>query len=155
MYSFCFFSRRVSYLQGLGFADISRKPIAFPDLDQRPADLTYFIFHSVVSAVATNKRAPDKSSSLEFSLRFPQTLTHYAPSFGRSSVTTVTTSPMIIQSQPLSDCSTKLGDFSDVSFDKRGVTELRALFADTRTAISLPAVTPISKGVKFPSFPPL
>ena len=31
-------------LQGNGLADASRKPIAIPDLDKRPTDLTYFTF---------------------------------------------------------------------------------------------------------------
>ena len=55
---------------------------------------------------------------------------------------------MTIQSQPLSDFSAKLGGFSDISFDKLGVTELCTLLADARTAISLPTSTPIYKGVK-------
>ena len=56
---------RVSNLQRVGFADVSGKPIQVPDPDQRPADLTYLILRSVDSAVATDKRAPNKSLLLE------------------------------------------------------------------------------------------
>ena len=65
---------RVSNMQGVGLADVSGEPIKVPNPDQCPADLTYFILRCVVSAVATDKRVPDKSLSLEFSLRFPKPL---------------------------------------------------------------------------------
>lgn len=134
---------RVANLQGIGFADVSKKPIQVPDPDKRPADLTYFIFRFVVSAVATTKRTLDKYLSLEFSFRLPQTFAHHAHFIGPPSVTTATTSPMTIESQPLFDFSAKLGGFSDVSFDKLRVTELPALLADADILISLPAATPI------------
>ena len=113
---------------------------------------------SIVSTVATNKRAPDKYLSLECSLHLPNNLAHLTHYIGYSSVTAATRPPMTIQSQPLSDFSANLDGFTDVSFDNLGVTKLRTLLADARTTISLPVVTPISKGVQpsslFPSITP-
>ena len=63
---------RVTNLQGVGLADTSGKPIKVPDHTQRPAEIAYFTFRSVVSAIVVDKRAPDKLLSLEFSLRLPQ-----------------------------------------------------------------------------------
>ena len=41
------------------------------DPDNRPVDLTYFTFRSVVNAADIDNHAPDTSLSLEFSLRLP------------------------------------------------------------------------------------
>ena len=72
----------------------SRKPIKVLDFDHCTADLAYFTFRSVVSAVVIDNRAPDKSLSLDFSLHFPQTLAPHVPSFGLPSVTIVAPFPM-------------------------------------------------------------
>ena len=73
----------ISNLQGVGFADASGKPITIPEPVNRPADLTYFTFHSVVSAVAVDARFPDKTLSIKFSLRllfiFPHSLDFQSP----------------------------------------------------------------------------
>ena len=61
----------VSNLQGVGFFDYSGQPITVPDPDNRPVDLTYFTFRSVVNAVDIDNHAPDTSLSLELSLRLP------------------------------------------------------------------------------------
>ena len=63
---------RVTKLQEVGFADTSGKSIKLLDPTQRPVDLAYFTFRSVVSAIVIDKRAPDKILSLEFSPRLPQ-----------------------------------------------------------------------------------
>ena len=64
----------VSNLQGVGFFDSSGQPITVPDPDNRPVDLTYFTFRSVVNAADIDNRAPDTSLSLEFFLRLPQSI---------------------------------------------------------------------------------
>ena len=86
-------------------------------MDQYPEDLAYFPFRFVVSAVATDDRFPDTPLSLEFSLRLPQNFAPFAPSFGRPSVTTITTSPMTTQSQLISDCNVTVGGVTDKSFN--------------------------------------
>ena len=70
----------------------------------------------------------------------PQTLVPKATSFRLLSVS-------IVDTQLLSDFGAKLGSFTDVSFDKLGVTELWGFLADTRTTISLLVVTSPSKDV--------
>ena len=64
----------VSSLQGVGFFDVSSKPLTISNPARRPADLTYFTFRSVVAAATVDIRAPASSLSLEFSLRLPQSL---------------------------------------------------------------------------------
>ena len=54
--------------------DTSGKPVKVPDSTQRPDDLAYFTFRAVVSAHLIDKRAPEKTLSLELSLRLPQQL---------------------------------------------------------------------------------
>ena len=49
----------ISNLQGVGFSDASGKPITIPDPENRPVDLTYFSFRSVVSAITVDAHAPD------------------------------------------------------------------------------------------------
>ena len=73
-------------------------------------------------------------------LCLPQTLVPKATSFRLLSVS-------IVDTQLLSDFGAKLGSFTDVSFDKLGVTELWGFLADTRTTISLLVVTSPSKDV--------
>ena len=63
---------RVTNLQGVGFADTSGKPIKVPDHTQLSADLAYFTFRSIVSAIIVDTCARDKLLSVDFSLRFPQ-----------------------------------------------------------------------------------
>ena len=60
-------------LKGVGFFDSSKEPLEVPDSDNSPADLTYFTFRSVVTAVDIDDRSPHTSLFLEFSLRLPQT----------------------------------------------------------------------------------
>ena len=67
----------VSNLQGVGFSDVSGKPLTIPDPVCRPADLTYFTFRSIVAAATVDIRAPASSLSLEFSLHLPQSLSTY------------------------------------------------------------------------------
>ena len=93
----------ISNLKGVGFADASRKPIAIPDPDKHPADLTYFNFRSVFSAVAVDARAPDKILSIEFSLRLPQTLVYLSPSTGLPVTATVDTSTIAKPPSPASN----------------------------------------------------
>ena len=57
----------VPNLQGVGFFDSSGKLLDVSDLDNRPADLTYFTFRSVVTAADIDDRAPHTLLSLEFS----------------------------------------------------------------------------------------
>ena len=64
----------VSYLQCVGFSDVSSKLITIPNPDRRPADLTYFTFRSVVSAARVDIRALASSLFLKFSLLLPQSL---------------------------------------------------------------------------------
>ena len=135
-------------MHGAEFADVSGRSINLPDFSHRPIDLTYFTFRSVVFVVAINNCAPVKLLSLEFSLRLLQINALLATSFGPSSVTTVASSPMATHSQPLSDFGAKLGNFTNASFDKLGVTELQTLLADARTTISLPVARPFSQGTQ-------
>ena len=99
----------ISNLKGAAFADASRKPIAIPDPDKHSADLTYFNFRSVLSAVAVDARAPDKILSIEFSLRLPQTLVYLSPSTGLPVTATVDTST--IAKPP---AQRRISDFSSV-----------------------------------------
>ena len=64
----------MSNLIGVTFSNSSVQPIKITDSDNRPANITYFTFHSNVSANTVDCRAPIKSLALEFSLRLPQTL---------------------------------------------------------------------------------
>ena len=70
----------ISNLQGVGFSDTSGRPIAILDLDNLSADFIYFTFRSVVSAIAVDTCAPDKTLSIEFLLRLPQALVFLSPS---------------------------------------------------------------------------
>ena len=134
------------------FSNVLEKPIKVPDLDHRRADLFYFNFNSAVSAVVIANRALDRFLFLDFSLCLPQTLPPPplppATSFDPLSATTATPSSMASNSQPLSDFDAKLSGFTDVSFDKLGVTELRPVLTDTRTAILLLVAIPPSPGVQ-------
>ena len=47
----------VPNLQGVCFFDPSGKPLEVPDSDNRPADLTYYTFPSVVTAAIIDNRA--------------------------------------------------------------------------------------------------
>ena len=138
MYSSYFL--HIANLQGIGLADVSGRLIKVLDLDHRPVDPVYFDFSSIVSAVAIDNCDTDKSLSNKVSLCLPQTLAPKGTSFRILSVSTV-------DIQVLSDFGAKLGSFTDVSFDKPGVTELWGYLADTRTTISLLVVTSPFKDV--------
>ena len=88
----------VSNLQSVGFSDVSVKPLTIPDPDRRPANLTYFLFRSVVSATTVDISAPASSLSLAFSLRLPQSLIVSASN--SAAVTKTPTAPVLI-STPL------------------------------------------------------
>ena len=81
-------------LQGVGFLDSSGKPIAVLDSDNRPVDLTYFTFRSVVTAADIDDRAPQISLSLDDKAvreGFWQELWVHVPSTRKKQKTTVST----------------------------------------------------------------
>ena len=126
----------------MGFNEISGKPSKVLELDHHRADPAYFTFFSVDSAVAIDNRAPGKSLSLEFSLRLSQILApscNFLLSFKRHNSAAPST-----KSQSFSDFDTQIGGFTDTSFDKLGVMELRALLAGAYTTIFLLVPTPPS-----------
>ena len=49
---------RVSNMQGVGFPDVSGKPITIPDPTRCPENLTYFTFCSIVSILTACKYGP-------------------------------------------------------------------------------------------------
>ena len=55
---------RVSNFVGVAFSDASSNPIKVPDTTNRPADVTYFTFRSIVNANTIDCRAPKKSLAL-------------------------------------------------------------------------------------------
>ena len=147
---------RVTKLQEVGFADTSGKSIKLLDPTQRPADLAYFTFRSVVSAIVIDKRAPDKILSLEFLLRLPQSFQSTASTPTPPGTPTTIPSPATKTPPSVNSRGTMLNSFTDESLAQLGETELRVLLLDARFTISLPIVSVLSTGVSpsnlFPTF---
>ena len=91
----------------------------------------------MVSTIAVNNRAPDKSLSIEFLLHSPHNIVPLSPATGLSTPATtdkplVATSPRIV-----ADLNFTLGNFIDNNFAELGADEIYTLFANTRNTLSL------------------
>ena len=142
----------VTNLQGVGFADTSGKPVKVPDSTQRPDDFAYFTFRAVVSTHLVDKRAPEKTLSLEFSLRLPQ---NFQPA-----VVIPTPPGTLITQIPATNTPTSTTNtpVNDTTLDGLGAAELRVLLLAARAANSSPLATPFTNIIApfnlFPTFTP-
>ena len=127
----------ITNLQGVGFANASGKPIAIPDLDKRPTDLTYFNFRPVVPAGVVDARTPDKRLSIEFSLRLLQTLVSLSPSTRLPVAATVDTSTVTHSPSPASTIGFQLGNYTDDMLDALGVDDMGLLIDRDRDRYAL------------------
>ena len=125
----------VSNFQGVGFSDVSGKPIKIPDPDRRPADLTYFTLRFAVSTVTVDIRALASSLSLEFSLRLPQSLSTSTSNY--VAVIKTPTAPALIMTppKPIEDLSFKLRKFSDDILFEMGLDEIQKHLIDARDTL--------------------
>jgi len=126
----------ISNLQGAGFDDASEKAIVIPDPDKHPADLTYFAFHFIVSVVAFDACAHDKTLSIKFSLRLSQTLVSLSPSTGLPVAATVDPSTVTHPSSPASTIGFQLGNYTDELLDTLRVDDMCLLIDRACTALS-------------------
>ena len=135
--------------------DTSGNPIKVSDHIQWPADLAYFTFCPVVSAIVVDKRAPDKLLSLEFLLRLPQSFQLAAST--STPPGTPTTKPFSSTETPpsVNARGTMFNSFNDESLAQLGAAELRVLLLDARSAISTPIVSTLSTGVTPSNLSPL
>ena len=146
-------------MQGVWIADTSGKPVKISDLNQRPADLAYFTFRSIVLAIIVDKRAPDKVLSLEFSLRLPQNF-QSAASISIPPGTPATKPPLATKTPPSVNArSIVLDSYTDESLAQLGVAELQVLLLEAHSAIFSPIISTLTTGVApsnlFPTFNPI
>ena len=138
-------------LQGVGFLDSSGKPISVLDSDNRPADLTYFTFRSVVTAADIDDRAPQISLSLEFSLRLPQTFHTPSPLSPPSTpLASAAVPPPETPPRSASQLSFELDSYDDDALKNLDPAALLQLLSDARLAL-----TPrkLDQSAPFLSFP--
>ena len=150
---------RVTNLQVVGIADTSGKPVKVPDPTQRPVDLAYLTFCSIVLAIIVDKRAPDKVLSLEFSLRLPQNF-QSAASTSIPPGTPATKPPLATKTPPSVNArSIVLDSYTDESLAQLGVAELQVLLLEAYSAIFLPIISTLTTGVApsniLPTFNPI
>ena len=102
---------RVYNLQGVAFYDVTGKWVKVLDSDNHPADITYFIFHSVVATADVDSCTPVTKLSLEFSLCLPQSLSN-SSSPSNPVITTDVDQPLNkTSSKPVADIWFALGTF--------------------------------------------
>ena len=121
----------LSNLQGVGFSNVSSKPLRISDRARRCTDFTHCNFCSIVSVATVDIHAQSLSWSLEFSLWVPQSL---RTSTSNSTVDTKTPSPPVLvttPSNPIENISFKLGNFSDNILSEMVVDQIWTLLIDS------------------------
>ena len=134
----------ISNLKGVRFADASRNPIVILDPDNCPIDRTHFTFRSVLFAITVDARAPNKTLSIEFSLRLPQNIGSLSPSTG---LPVAATHPTI----PASAICFQFGNYTDEILDAIRVDDMRLLNDQARITLSPKLPSTVQLSVIFPT----